>query len=311
MIMKNLSFSDKEFYCQQNFDKHGPYWHIATPGTTTEILFTNNEEYAFGMTLMAESLFACGLKTYAFTLMSNHLHNIAEAIKQQQCIDFLEHYGIRLRRFAKAKGRSLDLDNFVCEPLPIDNLTSLRNNLVYVDRNPYVINSAQTPYSYPWGSGFLYFGYSPALIPSIPYSSLSLREKRALTHSRDVILPDYFTVRNCFIAPESFVEWRTGRGFFRDAHQYFNLLTKNRESYSELAAILGDRIVLTDEEMYTAALAIASKDHQVSKLAELSDYQKKNIASKMHFTYHASNAQIYRVLKIDKALLQEMFPKAR
>ena len=311
MIMKNLSFSDKEFYCQQNFEKHGPYWHIATPGTTTEILFTNNEEYAFGMTLMAESLYVCGVKSYAFSLMSNHLHNIAEAVKKQQCIDFLEHYGTRLRRFAKSKGRSLDLDGFVCEPLPIDNLSSLRNNMVYVDRNPYVINSTQTPYSYPWGSGFLYFGYSPALIPSVPYSSLNLREKRALTHSRDVVLSDQYTVRNGFVAPESFVDWRTGRGFFRDAHQYFNLLTKNRESYSEFAALLGDRVVLTDEEMYGAALSIASKEYQISRLAELTDYQKKNIAAKLHFEYRAGNAQIWRILKIDKAILQELYPEAR
>lgn len=35
---------------------------------------------------------------------------------------------------------------------------------------------------------------------------------------------------------------------FRDAHQYFNLLSKNYEAYSEEARRLGDIVVLTDEE---------------------------------------------------------------
>jgi hypothetical protein len=309
--MKTLSFLDKEFLCQQAFDRHGPYWHIATPGISTEILFTSPDDYCFGMTLVAESLYFCGIKSYSFSLMSNHLHNVCEAETRQRCVDFLDHYGTRLKRYATGKGRYLNLDGFVCEPVSIDNLASLRNNMVYVDRNPYVINTAQTPYSYPWGSGFLYFGYSPKLIPSTPYSSLTLREKRNLTHARDITLPDSFSVRNNFVAPESFVDWNTGRSFFRDAHQYFNLLTKNRESYAEFAAIYGDSVVLTDEEMYYAAIALASKNYQAQKLGDLTDRQRIEIAKKMHFDYRAGNAQINRILKVDKTLLSELFPEAR
>ena len=309
--MKILSFSDKEFICQQNFDKHGPFWHIATPGTSTEILFTNADEYRFGMTLMAESLYCCDLTAYAFTLMSNHIHVIAGASSSRKCIDFLEHFKSRLSRFAQGKGRNLDLDDFVNEPIPINGLQYLRNNLVYVDRNAYVINSAQTPHSHPWGTAFLYFGYSIGIIPSQPLSDLSLREKRQLTHSRSCVLPDSCTIRNGFVAPESIVDWRTGHSFFRDAHQYFNMLTKNREAYAEFAKIYGDKIVLTDKEMYSAAMAIANKDYQVSTFGDLTDSQRVATAKKMHFDYNASNAQLYRILKVDKALLQELFPEAK
>ena len=107
------------------------------------------------------------------------------------------------------------------------------------------------------------------------------------------------------------MDWRTGRSFFRDAHQYFNLLTKNREAYAEFAAIYGDRIVLTDEEMFSAAYAIAYGDFRAARLSDLSEAQKTAIARKMHFDYHAGNAQIHRILKLDKNLLQELFPEAR
>ena len=309
--MKNLSFSDKEFLCQQIFDSHGPYWHIATPGATSEILFTNPDDFCFGVTLMAESLHYSGVKTYSFTLMSNHLHNIAEAPDKQRCMDFLEHYCARLRRYSSEIGRNLDLVGFVCNPIPIETLQSLRNNIVYVDRNQYVINASQTPYSNPWGSGFLYFGCDPSIVVSTPFCSLSVRAKRSLTRSRNPEYPVSYTVRNGFIAPESFVDWKTGRSFFRDAHQYFNLLTKNREAYAEFAAIYGDRVVLTDEEMYSAAAMVASKDYHAEKLGVLTDQQKKEIARKMHYDYHAGNAQIYRILKLDKQWLREVFPEVR
>ena len=261
------------------------------------------------MSLMAESLFVCGLCSYAFTLMSNHLHNIAQTEDKQRCIDFLDHYGTRLRRFVRKAGRDLSLSDFVSDPIPILTLQSLRNNMVYVDRNGYVIYSHHTPLSYPWGTGFLYFGYSPALIPSKPLKDVPILEKRVLMHSRDIRLPETVTIRNGFVAPESFVDWRIGRQFFRDAHQYFNLLTKNREAYAEFAALYKDRSILTDEEMYSAAYSIARDEYHVNKLTDLTGAQKEELARKMHFDYNAGNAQIYRILKMDKAVLQEMFPE--
>lgn len=309
--MKASSFSDKEFLCQQTFDSHGPYWHIATPGASTEILFTCPDDYRFGITLLAESLHHCGVKSYSFSLMSNHLHNVAEASGPQCCLDFLEHFKARYKRYASRVGRHPDLNGFVSDPLPIESLQSLRNNIVYTDRNAYVINSAQTPYSHPWGSGFLYFGYSPAAISSQPFYSLPILERRSLTHSREAAYPESFTVRNGFVAPESFVDWKTGRSFFRDAHQYFNLLIKNRESYAEFAGLFGDKIVLADEEMYPAAVSLAQKDYHVTRLSDLLESQKQELAKKMHFDYHANNAQIYRILKLNKAWLQEVFPESR
>lgn len=309
--MKTISFSEKEFLCQQAFDSHGPYWHIATPGAATEILFTNTADYCFGMNLVAESQYLCSVKSYSFSLMSNHLHNIVEAVRIQNCLDFLEHYSKRFLRYAKRTGRILNLDGFVCDPIPIDNLQSLRNNMVYVDRNAYVVNSALTPYSHPWGSGFLYFGYNPTLLATVPFSSLPLEEKRRMMHTRTCHFPDNYGVRNGIIAPETFVEWKIGRSFFRDAHQFFNLLTKNRESYAEFGAVYGDRIVLTDEEMYSATVALAQKSFQKANLKELLPEQKMELARKIHFDYKANNAQIFRILKLDKPLLNELFPTAQ
>lgn len=41
------------------------------------------------------------------------------------------------------------------------DLRTLRNTIVYVNRNGYVVNPAYTPFSYPWGTGRYYFNDFP------------------------------------------------------------------------------------------------------------------------------------------------------
>ena len=307
----NSSFIDKESQCQFLFNQNGPFWHIATPGNLTEILFTNSDDFRFGMSLLAESSVKCGVTTYAYQLMNNHLHDIASSLSKQNCLDLLEYTSGRLKRYATTKGRKLNLSSFVCDPLEITTLSGLRNGIVYTHRNGYLVDSRYTPFSYPWGSGILYFGEDFEKFESPKFCNLTTREQRRIMNSRVQILPENFTVRNGCISPESFCDWKTGRSFFRDAHQYFNMLTKNYEAYAEFAALLGDSISLTDEEMYSAACALAKKHFNASSLGQLSDGAKIEVARKLHFDHHAGKNQLRRILKIDPATIEAMFPSVK
>jgi hypothetical protein len=310
--MKNSSFIDKESYCQFLFDQNGPYWHIATPGNLTEILFTTTEEYRFGLTLSAVCTLDAGIKVYAIQIMNNHLHLIARAHSPKQCIEYLKLYSKRLKRWAASRGKILVLpDMFVCEPLPIDNLQLLRNSIVYTHRNRYVVDSSQTPFSSPWGSGVLYFGPDIDSLKSVKFNDLSYKDKRLITCSRNIILPDYYTVRNGCISPESFCDWQTGRAFFRSAHQYFNMLTKNFEAYAEFSNLLGDAANITDEELYSYAISYSKQVSNVSSPALLPHDAKLDLARKLHFDYHSNNSQIRRILKIEPSVLESMFPTPR
>ena len=309
--MKNLSFIDKESNCSYLFDQNGPFWHIATPGNLTEILFTNPDEYRYGVSLAAICALESGIKIYAFQIMSNHLHEIVGAANPQHCEENLRLYARRLNRWAVARGRPLSLPaSFVCDPLPIESLQSLRNNIVYTHRNKYVADSSYTPYSYPWGSGALYFGPDISYLNSVKYNDLPYRERRMITRSRSLILPDHYSVRDGCIAPESFCDWRTGRAFFRDSHQYFNMLTKNYEAYAEFSSLLGDTVCLTDEEMYSLACSQAKKQFNVSGLSSLSNAAKVDLARTMHFDYKSTNGQIRRILRLDSQVVEAMFPSA-
>ncbi len=310
--MKSNSFIDKEAQCRFIFDQNGPYWHIATPGNLTEVLFTSPDEYRFGVSLAAICAMESGMKVYAFEIMSNHLHEIAGAPSPDICIHNLQLYSRRLKRWAAKRGRHLALpENFVCDPLPIENLQSLRNSIVYSHRNNYVIDSSQTPFSYPWGSGILYFGPDVNALRSTKFSDLSYNEQRLITCSRRLSLPSSITVRNGCISPESFCDWKTGRAFFRDAHQYLNMLTKNYEANAEFSALLGDTVILTDEEMYSAAYSLARQQYNAPSPAQLPDQLKQDLARKLHFDFRAGNNQLRRILKMNPSVLEAMFPTPR
>lgn len=64
-----------------NFIKAGPYWHITTPGTSSEILFLSADDFIFAINTLAlvSSLSDC--RIIAFALMSNHIHFVLSGSK--------------------------------------------------------------------------------------------------------------------------------------------------------------------------------------------------------------------------------------
>ena len=302
------SYFVKEQRCEGAFCKKGPYWHLCTPGALTEILFTDRLDYSYGMTLMgmcADTFSQIEIMTY--TLMSNHIHVIYSG-DSKWADPFLDVFRAKMQRYISNRGRTVDLRFFRGDPIPISNLHSLRNEIVYTNRNGYVSNPSVTPYSYPWGAGQLFFLPSLQNLPSRCFNELSVHEKRKLCHSKKITYSNRLRVRDGMIVPESICDISFGESLFRDAHHYFSLLTKNHEANSQIAKRLSDYIFMTDEEMYSVACMLCSKEYHVSRPLLLSPEGKITVAKRMHYDYHASSGQIRRILKLSEALVRELFP---
>lgn len=305
------SYYEKENLCEYLFNESRPFYHLCTPGHLSEIIFTNDDEFKFGMSLIG----ICAdrfsdLNFYTFEWMSNHLHIILSG-EEKKCYEMFDFLSSRLRRYLNLKERKVDFSPFTPSLIYINDLKTLRNEIVYVNRNGYIVNSNYTPYSSLWGAGYLFFNPLYEFLPYIPYNSLSIRDKKCICHSKDLDLSDRIMVLNGAISPHSFCKINTAELFFRDAHQYFNLLSKNYEAYSEIAKRLGDTITITDEEMFSAVREISLKRFCVSKPAMLSPSNKIEMAKIMHNDYNATNKQIQRILKIDFNSIATLFPKSK
>ncbi len=299
--MKNNyeDFIDYQFYST------GPFWHLYTPGTNQEIIFHSEEDYKYGITSSAISVDK-SVRIIASAIMSNHIHDIL-AGTEDACINYFERRKAKLMRYSRARGRDIDFNQFNCLTAPINSINSLRNEIAYVNRNGYVVTPGCTPFSYKWSTGMYY--YNPAAcIGGVPFSKLKYREKRSITHSRIMELPASYLVKDDCIFIPSFINIKEGESWFRDAHQYFNILSKNREAFSEVAKRIGDEVFLTDNELFESLCSYCRKHYGVSKPSSLPPNDKITVAVMMKSELHASKGQIRRMLNLSDNLIRELFP---
>ena len=303
-----LSFSEKERVCESIFINNGPYWHLYTDGTKMQNIFCNDEEFIIGMWCLATALHLCkSIKVITFELMGNHIHLIL-AGQKEDCIMVFEIFTSRLKQvFAKA-GRIINWNSLKMDILPIEDIQALRNEIIYVNRNAFVANPSYTPDSYPWGGGCAYFNPWLRHVKTTPLENMKVNSQRALLHTRDV--SPFLQLIEAGGMPfiPSFCDIKLGESMFRDARSYFNSLTRNAEAFSQIAARLKDAIFLTDEELYSVICSHINKEYSVKTPSQLSAQQKIDTARHMHFGYNASNQQLRRMLRLDLAILEELFP---
>lgn len=306
-----MNYREKEMLCESAFAVGGPYWHLYTDGNQQSLLFADRQDMKVGMNLFAVSVVSHSMKVYTFELMNNHVHVIF-AGPQETGMEMFESFKIKLQRYFRKQKRVVDLSSFSCTLFRIETLQSLRNEIVYSNRNGYLVRPDCTPYSYPWGANASFFNPMVRCLTSIPYNSLTVREKRLLCHSNKVDLNNgNLQVFEGLILPSSYCYISEAESFYRDAHHYFHLLTKNFEAYSEIAGRMHESLVLTDEEMYAAVSALCLKNYNVRQPSLLSGKDKVELARRMHSDYNASNRQIRSILKIAQEYVDELFPQSR
>jgi REP element-mobilizing transposase RayT len=308
-----------ESSCEAAFARSGPYWHLYTNGEKMEVIFTGPSDFLFGITLLgicAAAFPRCRILTFA--LMSNHLHLVLVG-SEQDVWAFFALFKERLTRYLSGQKRFCRMQNLEAGLFRIPDLRALRNEIIYVNRNGYVVTPDCTPFSYWWCAGMYFFNPMGWMLPSRTFASLTLRERRCMCHCRDADFPPHYMVLTNFIpgpgrAPEpmllptSFCSIREAEDYFRDAHQYFRRLGRDQEAFSEVARRLGERIYLTDEELFGAVCALCAKEFENPNPTLLSAGQKQEVARRMHFDYNASNKQIQRMLKLTASAVETLFP---
>lgn len=305
--MKAETFFDMEQVSEFLFNNNGPFWHMYTPGNLTSVIFVDQEDLIFAMNLVGQiAVRMPDVEIYTFEVMNNHLHFIL-AGEEAKCCIFFDMFKDRLSRYLRNKGRYIDLSRFVCNLIRIPDLKTLRNEIIYVNRNGYVARHDCTPFSYPWGAGAAIFNPFMECIPRTEYSKLTIREKRSICKSKDIDLPGNLMVSNGIILPSSYCVLKKTEQLFRDPHHYFSMLSKNWEAYSEIAKRLGDSVTITNEEMYGAVCALCAKEYGIKNPGHLNPDQKIEMAKRMKHDYNASNKQIKSILRLEMHLVEELF----
>lgn len=304
-----VSFWDKERDCEYIFNTSGPFWHVYTDGHSSDMIFTCKEDMVMAMNIMGVcSTYFPDVGIYTFVLMNNHVHNIMSG-SRERCGQFFEMVKGKLSRCFARNGKVVNLKDFNCQMIEITSLQSLRNEIAYVNRNGFVAISSCTPFSYPWGAGACFFNPFLGRLPSVRFDDLTIREKRHISHSSSLdFASNSLMVHDGVILPSSFCRIKEAEALFRNAHHYFQHLSRRFEAYSEIASRLHEKVFITDEEMYSAVCAICQKSYNVKHPGHLSAEKRVELARRMKFEYNASNRQVRNILKLDKTIVDELFP---
>ena len=194
---------------------------------------------------------------------------------------------------------------FAASIKPVYDISYLRNTIVYINRNGFVADHTQTPYSYPWGAGRFYFNDFPILQE---FKDLKDREVRRMFRARKPPIPEACKIIDGYIAPPSYCSLKLGMAFFRDAHHYISLLFRNVEAYGEMAIELGDSEACTDNELYSQLSKTIQARYNLTTSKDLTKAQKADLARMLRNTYRSSNSQISRVLGLSIFEVDTMFP---
>ena len=283
----------------------GPYF-IVTTENLPWLLFTSDQDFMDGTNLVAVALAGLGIRLLNEVQMNNHLHFVMEGPEEKVLL-----FTIRLRKamskYQLGKGNP-SLSKWDIQVKPIIDLRNLRNAILYVSRNPSVAGRNCTPFGYKWSGAQLMFNDNLIYYNAgVPFNNLTFREKRSITHQRNIELPQEYRVLDGMILRSCFVDFKRAEAFFESAHQYFYLLSRKVEADAETARWIGETILLPNEDVFR----IVADWYKVQTVKLLTPDQRLAAARRMKVELMSNNKQIAQVLSLPLNQIDLLFPVAK
>lgn len=300
-----MNFKDLERLCRSRFGQIGRIWHLWTP-EDFGIIFSDDASFMVGMNIIGicAALFP-DIKILTFELMSNHLHITAAGEEAR----ILAMFNL-IRRFL-SRSLKRDLSKWSCELRQIVDLVDARNVISYNNRNGFLADQNESPFSYRWGANSFYFNREAKsrYVESCSVFTFNERRRTIRSHKADRIT--WLKKVDGFVSPMSYCAIEMGESLFRNASDYFYEVSKNIESMKTIASEIGERVFYTDNELFSVVLKKAHDKYGDLKPSQLPVEDKIEIAKQLHYEYNAGNKQIQRMLSLDIKNVDALFPLSK
>ena len=155
-----------------------------------------------------------------------------------------------------------------------------------------------------WGSSPYFFQPMVQRYVKFAGKAIGNASLRALMHTKASDKFYCLKIVDGYVSPLEFLNIETAESIFRDAKQYFYLISRKVESYSEVAKSIGEAIYYNDNDLYIAAMKISAENYNCRDPKILPAAEKIELARRLYFDYNAGEKQLQRLISIDANLLK-------
>lgn len=285
--------------------KHLPkgYYHLSTDGRWEGLIFHTNALFAYGMTLIGLLTLLFPVEIYAFTLMNNHIHIVLSGTGRA-CRDTFHYLVRKLNIRLRLSGYPELPDQYGFKLVTITSLEQLKNNIIYLDRNPYEKQYC-VPAGYPWGSTIIHYNRIASILEWTRADTLSKRELERLTGSRIAIPGDWEFNPVLGLNPACFVRNDKFLDLFPTAKSYQSRLTKDYEAFVKVAENLDESMEFSQEELEGIMNEQLRKHYSGRSLGQLKNDEKGYLAVLLAQNYHLPSNQIAGMLGLQEYLVKQ------
>ena len=195
-------------------------------------------------------------------------------------------------------------DDYWFKLVSVESPNQMRNNIIYVDRNPYE-QEASIPGGYPWGSSYLQYSFVYKMISAPRAENLSKRELERITGTRKPIPPDWQFHPEYGLLPSSFVDTTLYKKVFKGPKDYQSRLVKDYEAFVNVALSLEESMTFSKEELDDVVKHLLLVNYSGRRLSQLSNDEKARLAVTLMKQYSLSDTEIASAMNMSECVIRQ------
>ena len=282
------------------------FYHLWTPDNQ-QIILTCESDFKMAMNIFAlTAALSPEIVILTFELMDNHLHVTLHG-SEKEARDFFDLYKCHLSKWLRSIDRATDLSGFECRLRVLETAQDVKNVISYNNRNGFLVNPDETPFSYKWGAGRFFFNPDARLRYEYEAKNMTMTMRRAILHSHNADKIDYLKMLDGYVCPLCYCDIASAESYYRNASNYFYEISRNIESQKSIAQEIGERIMYSDDELFRITVKLGSEQYGQSSPSLLSQSAKTELARQLHFEWGANKKQLCRLLRVPISVLDAIF----
>ena len=279
-------------------------WLVTTDHLTDRIWFREDDDFRFGMNLVATLACLFPVEMLAFTLMSNHVHFVL-ACSHEQAKEFIKEYK---RRYAQHLRKKYGVKEFLrgngVDIRPLDgNDESQEWGIAYVQMNCVAANICLSPINYRWGTGDAFFKTTPHRGRRL--DTFSGRAQKRLLHSEQKLPPHLIVGEDGYILPESYVNVERVEMLYRTPKR-MNYFLQNSSKAKRRRNAEEDHPSFRDQVIQAAIPDLCHTLFRKHSLEEMVEADQAEMLKQLRFRFSSNPYQLARVTGLSYEKVVEM-----